>query len=85
LFDPHGDCLAPNLRPGNVHSAENRDELLLPEIERQRAEGKQVAFRADAARPLPNRGIYEAREECGVEYAIRYRVIGSGPMKRAYS
>ena len=37
------------LRPGNVHSAEDWDELLLPEIERQQAEGKQVTFRADAA------------------------------------
>jgi len=41
--------LAAKLRPGNVHSAEDWDELLLPEIERQQAEGKQVAFRADAA------------------------------------
>ena len=49
LFNEHGDCLAAKLRPGNVHSAEDWDELLLPEIERQQAEGKEVAFRADAA------------------------------------
>ncbi len=36
LFNQHGDCLAAKLRPGNVHSAEDWDELLLPEIERQR-------------------------------------------------
>jgi hypothetical protein len=35
LFNREGDCLAAKLRPGNVHSAENWDELLLPEIERQ--------------------------------------------------
>ncbi len=35
LFNQHGDCLGAKLRPGNVHSAEDWDELLLPEIERQ--------------------------------------------------
>ena len=39
LFNHHGDCLAAKLRPGKVHSAEDWDELLLPEIERQQAEG----------------------------------------------
>ena len=69
LFNSHGDCLAAKLRPGNVHSAEDWDELLLPEIERQQAEGKQVAFRADAAFAKPE--IYEALEERSVKYAIR--------------
>jgi Transposase DDE domain group 1 len=69
LFNSHGDCLAAKLRSGNVHSAEDWDELLLPEIERQQAEGKQVAFRADAAFAKPE--IYEALEERGVKYAIR--------------
>src|SRR6202140_986086 len=69
LFNSHGDCLAAKLRPGNVHSAEDWDELLLPEIERQKAEGKEVAFRADAALAKPE--IYEALEERGVKYAIR--------------
>jgi len=69
LFNEHGDCLGTELRPGNVHSAEDWDELLLPEIERQQAEGKQVAFRADAAFAKPE--IYEALEERGVKYAIR--------------
>ena len=61
--------MAAKLRPGNVHSAGDWDELLLPEIERQQAEGKQVAFRADAAFAKPE--IYEALEERGVKYAIR--------------
>ena len=43
--------------------------MLLPEIERQQAEGKQVAFRADAAFAKPE--IYEALEERRVKYAIR--------------
>ena len=50
-----------------MHSAEDWDELLLPEIERQQAEGKQVTFRADAAFAKPE--IYEAMEERGVERA----------------
>ena len=69
LFNQHGDCLAAKLRPGNVHSAEDWDELLLPEIERQQAAGKQVTFRGDAAFAKPE--IYEFSEEHGVQYAIR--------------
>ena len=69
LFNQHGDCLAAKLRPGNVHSAEDWNELLLPEIERQQAAGKQVTFRGDAAFAKPE--IYEFSEERGVQYAIR--------------
>jgi Transposase DDE domain group 1 len=43
LFDRQGDCLAVKLRPGNVHSAEGWEEVLLPEIERQQQNGKEVA------------------------------------------
>src|SRR5271169_4148068 len=56
-------------RTGNVHSAEDWEELLLPEIARQQEMGKEVAFRADAAFAKPE--IYEALEERGVKYAIR--------------
>src|SRR5450759_1695771 len=49
LFNREGDCLAAKLRPGNVHSADDWEELLLPEVERQQARGKEVVFRADAA------------------------------------
>ena len=69
LFNQHGDCWAAKLRPGNVSSAEDWDELLLPELERQQAEGKQVTFRADAAFAKPE--IYETLEERGVDYVIR--------------
>ncbi len=43
--------------------------LLLPEIERQQDQGKEVVFRADAAFAKPE--IYEALEGRGVKYAIR--------------
>jgi hypothetical protein len=69
LFNREGDCLAAKLRPGNVHSADDWEELLAPEIERQQKLGKEVVFRADAAFAKPE--IYEALEERGVKYAIR--------------
>jgi hypothetical protein len=69
LFNDHGDCLAAKLRSGNVSSADDWDELLLPEIDRQQEQGQRVAFRADAAFARP--AIYEALETRGVEYAIR--------------
>src|SRR5665811_1666896 len=69
LFNRDGDCLAAKLRPGNVHSAEGWQELLLPEIERQQRMGKEIAFRANAAFAKPK--IYESLEERGVKYAIR--------------
>jgi hypothetical protein len=69
LFNREGDCLAAKLRPGNVHSAEGWEEVLLPEIERQQGMGKEVAFRGDAAFAKPE--VYEALEARGVRYAIR--------------
>ena len=69
LFTEHGDCVAATLRPGNVPSADDWDDLLLPEIERQQAEGNRVAFRADAAFAKPE--IYDALEKRDVDYAIR--------------
>ena len=69
LFNREGDCLAARLRPGKVHSADDWDELLLPEIERQQKLGKEVVFRADAAFAKPE--TYEALEARGVKYAIR--------------
>ena len=40
---------AASLRPGNVPSADDWDDLLMPEIDRQQGAGRRVAFRADAA------------------------------------
>jgi hypothetical protein len=69
LFNREGDCLAARLRPGNVHSADGWEEMLLPEIERQQKLGKEVVIRADAAFAKPE--VYEGAEERGAKYAIR--------------
>jgi hypothetical protein len=69
LFNEEGECLAAKLRPGNVDCAEGWEELLLPEIERQRRMGKELAFRGDPAFARPE--VYEALEKRGVKYAIR--------------
>ena len=69
LFNDHGDCLAAKLRSGNVHSADDWDALLVPEIERQQVEGRWVAVRADAAFAKPE--IYDALETRAVQYTIR--------------
>ena len=69
LCNDHGDCLAAKLRSGNVHSADDWDALLVPEIERQQAEGQRVAVRADAAFAKPE--IDDALEARAVQYAIR--------------
>jgi len=69
VFNPEGDCLAAKLRPGNVHSAEGWDEILLPIIDRYRRRRRRVVGRADAAFARPE--IYETLERRRVRYAIR--------------
>ena len=69
VFNPEGDCLAAKLRPGNVHSADGWDEVLLPIIDRYRRRRQTVVVRADAAFALP--ALYEALERRRVRYAIR--------------
>jgi Transposase DDE domain group 1 len=71
LFNDHVNGLAAKLRPGNVSSADDWEELVVPEIDRQQAIGLRVAFRADAAFARP--AIYEALQARGVGYAIRGR------------
>jgi hypothetical protein len=68
-FNEHGDCLAAKLRPGNVHSADGWDAVLLPVLDRYRWRGQTVVVRADAAFAIP--AVYEALERRGVRYAIR--------------
>ena len=68
-FNREGDCLAAKLRPGNVHSAEGGEELLVSESARQQRLDREVVFRADAAFAKPE--LYEALEEREVKYAIR--------------
>jgi hypothetical protein len=69
VFNQHGDCLAATLRPGNVHSADGWEEVLLPVIDRHQAWEQTVVVRADAAFALP--ALYEALERRDVAYAIR--------------
>ena len=52
-----------------MHSADDWHDVLVPEIERQQAEGNRVAFRADAAFAKPE--ICDALEQRDVDYAIR--------------
>jgi hypothetical protein len=69
VFNQHGDCLATTLRPGNIHSADGWEEVLLPVIDRYQARKQTVVVRADAAFALP--ALYEALERRDVAYAIR--------------
>ena len=69
VFNQDGDCLAATLRPGNVHSADGWEEVLLPVIDRYQAWEQPVVVRADAAFALP--ALYEALERRDVAYAIR--------------
>ncbi len=69
VFNPGGDCVAAKPRPGNIHSADGWDEVLLPVIDRYRAQGQTVVVRADAAFAPP--ALYETLERRGVRYAIR--------------
>src|SRR5713101_2671504 len=68
VFNQEGDCLAATLRPGNVHSADGWEEVLLPVIDPYQAREQTVVVRADAAFALP--ALYEALERRGVTYAI---------------
>jgi hypothetical protein len=69
VFNQDGDCLAATLRPGNVHSADGWEQLLLSVIDRSQALGQTVVVRADAAFALS--ALYEALERRDVAYAIR--------------
>jgi hypothetical protein len=75
------DCLAAKLRPGNVHSAEGRDELLLREIECQQAEAKRPAIQNAKNRvptlQLQSAGIIPLRAEAGK------RIVSAGRTNRS--
>jgi Transposase DDE domain group 1 len=70
LFNGEGDSLAARLRPGNVASADGWEELLLPEIDRQQAQDREVVSRGDAAFARPE--VYDAHEARQAKYAIRF-------------
>ena len=68
-FAGDGDCLAAELRPGNVHSADGVLDFIRPLVERYRKRFKLFWFRGDAAFALPR--VYDYCEQERVTYFIR--------------
>ena len=69
LFNQFGDCEGAKLRSGNVHSADDWQEVLDPVVERYLTAAVRLLFRADAAFAKPE--IYEYLETRQIDYAIR--------------
>jgi hypothetical protein len=69
VFNQFGDLERCALRPGNVHSADGRQDVLEPVIARYRSKRLKRLFRVDAAFALP--GIYEFLEAEDFGYPIR--------------
>ena len=69
LFNQFGDCEGAKLRSGNVHSADDWQEVLDPVVERYFTAAVRLLFRADAAFAKPE--IYEYLETRQIYYAIR--------------
>ena len=55
LFNREGDCLAAKLRPGNVHSADGWEELLLPRLSGSRRWARR--WSSAATQRLPSRSF----------------------------
>ncbi len=68
-FTGDGDCLAAELRPGNVHSADGVLDFIKPIVKRYRDQFKLFWFRGDAAFALPD--VYEYCEKERITYFIR--------------
>ena len=71
LFNQFGDCEAAKLRPGNVPSADDWQEVLDPVVERYLIAAVRLLFRADAAFAKPE--LYQYLEASSIGYAIRLR------------
>ena len=71
LFNQFGDCEAAKLRSGNVHSADDWQEVLDPVVERYLTAAVRLLFRADAA--FAKTEIYDYLEARNIGYAIRLR------------
>ncbi len=83
MFSQLGDLERSALRPGNVHSADGRREVLEPVVSRYRGRVKRLYFRGDAA--FANPEIYELLEAEGMGSAIRLpanRVLQDGRNER---
>ncbi len=72
LFNDHGDCLAAKLRSGNVSSADDWDELLLPEIDRQRVVRVTMAARGSFTTRTASPACHEYRS---LYLAISWQVL----------
>jgi len=72
VFNQHGDLERCALRPGNVHSADNWQDVLDPVIKRYRWTGLWRKYlRADAAFAIPE--LFDYLEDNEFGYAIRLR------------
>jgi Transposase DDE domain group 1 len=60
VFNQFGDLECCVLRPGNVHSADGRKDVLDPVVQRYRGKVTRIYFRADAAFAMPE--VYEFLE-----------------------
>ncbi|MBA3938934.1 MAG: IS1380 family transposase [Planctomycetes bacterium] len=69
VFNQFGDLERCSLRSGNVHSAADWRDVLVPVVARYRGGMKRRYFRGDAA--YANPGIYEFLEAEGYKYTIR--------------
>jgi len=69
LFNQFGDCEAAKLRAGNVHSADDWQEVLEPVVKGYRKKGLRLLFRGDAAFGKPE--AYEYLEQKTIGYTIR--------------
>jgi hypothetical protein len=69
LFNQFGDLERSSLRPGNVHSADDREGVLKPVVVRYKGRKVRLYFRGDAAFASPE--IYDYLEAEGFLYAIR--------------
>ena len=69
VFTGAGDCLAAELRPGNVHSPDGVLEFIQPLVERYRKRFQLFWFRGDAAFALSD--VYDYCEKEHVTYFIR--------------
>jgi len=68
-FTGDGDCLAAELRPGNVHSADGVLDFIKPIVNRYRESFRLFWFRGDAAFAQPD--VYDYCEKEHITYFIR--------------
>jgi hypothetical protein len=71
LFNQFGDLERSSLRPGNVHSADDWENVLKPVVVRYQERNLRRYFRGDAAFALPD--LCEYLEAEGYKYAIRLK------------